>query len=107
MAGINSTDISPLQHYAEKITEDRGSGPRRPLGVKLRAEEIALLDDGREWRPVRRHRRRIGAARRREAVHEVGVGALRNTGEERGIANRGELVPAHLRYRQVGACRQT
>src|SRR5690554_2855106 len=107
MAGISSIYVSRLHADLQEIVQYRRADARRPFGVKRRAVEVALLDDGRERHAVARNRARIAPRRRRVAVNEIGESALSDAGEQRRIADGLELVPAHLRHRQVWVRRET
>src|ERR1700749_2883631 len=97
IAGIKFIFISKVQLYLHKVVEYLGAHPGRALRVKLRAEKVAALDDGRERHAVAGDRAREIADRRRVAVDEIRERAGLDACQQRRVRNDLELVPAHLR----------
>src|SRR5881394_4560497 len=95
--------ISSLQLYLQKIIEHLRADLGRAFRVKLRAEKVAMLDDGRERHAVASQRARVAVERCRVAVDEIRERARRDAREQRRRGHGLELVPAHLRDRQVRA----
>src|SRR5688500_19597275 len=71
--------------------------------MKLRAEHVAVPDDGGEAFAVRRRSDRGLVHGRAVAVHEIDMIAAGDVVEERPWPRELELVPAHVRHRQAVA----